>query len=420
MEDKNIITKCQESAYNSGRSAQSITAYAGVISNTIGIFSHAIGDIIDNLRTQVARQGAEIAMKMVSGFEQIREDATSQFQNVLISSTAYTPKHDKYEKALSELKKRFPDIDEEKIKTPPRNTEQDIVVLIAIFLGGLLLEGVIGSFLLGEVLAGGFIAGLGFAIAISLINVGGLGLGLGVVYDNFHRKKKIPIWWFMGWFALVLVINSGVALYRYEQVVQFNEEGIDPVLAMFLFALLGILFASVAFWRAYKNWEPEALLHEQWKELDDEEQGYHADIKRILVDYTRKADSRYNDIEGFYQGLKQLVFAAEAQWQILKVNYERVRPVVEMEFLAGLGATKVKEYSSDDLSDFPFPSWKEVSGGFKSIEEARNILDKWESGERTSFVRDYNRIINGLAEDAQKADQQINRNINRHKQANKA
>ena len=107
-----------------------------------------------------------------------------------MTSTGYAAKEEEYNRALADIKKRFPDIDEEKIKIPPRNTDQDIVILIAIFLGGLLLEGIVGSFLLGEVLAGGFIAGLGFAIAISLINVGGLGLGMGVVFDNFHRKKK--------------------------------------------------------------------------------------------------------------------------------------------------------------------------------------------------------------------------------------
>ena len=408
----NIVKKCSESAFNSGRGAQHLTVYAGVIAKTVEMFSHAIGDIISDLRVQVAQHGAGIAMKMVSGFSEIRNDAKIKFENILITSTGYAAKEEEYNRALADIKKRFPDIDEEKIKIPPRNTDQDIVILIAIFLGGLLLEGIVGSFLLGEVLAGGFIAGLGFAIAISLINVGGLGLGLGVVFDHFHRKKKIIIWYFILWFVLVLAVNVGVALYRYKQVSQFDDDGIDPVLAMSLFALLGILFASVAFWRAYKRWEPEFLLYDQWKALDDEERGYHAGVSRILIDYKGQVDSRYNDIKIFYQGLKELVFAADAHWQILKVNYAGVRPVVETAFLAGFGATQVANYSSEDLPDFNFPSWEDVSSGFTSIQEAHKILSKWSSGERTSFVEDYNKIMNDLNEDAQRAHQQININTN--------
>ena len=398
MNENDIVQKCGEKAFNIGLKADSLQNYGLAIVAMLNIFSTAISEIVDKLRDEVARAGADIAMKIGTGFDAIYTEAKGEFQQVLIRTVQYSTKEKSYQNALANLRLRYPDVDEEKIKSPPHNTEQDRVILFAIFLVSIVSEGIIGAFLLGEVLAGGYITGAVFAFAISLVNILGLGFFMGKVFDYMHRKKAIQSLWFGLWLTLVLAINGGIAWYRYESVSTFNEAGgINPVLAMFLFALLGIVFACYVFYKIYTGWYPESLLHKQWKELADERQSYVSDVNKIFDKYKSNSDSCHQEVGSFYQGLRGLLLAADAEWGSLKVKYTVARPIIERRFLAGYIAIRPTENpGTEDLPPNIFPKWEDWTSEFKSRDVAREILNKWDSSERESFVERHKQVLDDL------------------------
>ena len=405
-----VVQKCGKEAYVIGERSNSLQDYAMVNSAVTNIFSDAIYNVVANLRTEVAHAGAGIAMKIDAGFDAIYQRANGEFQQVLIRTVEYSTKKQSYNNALANLMSRYPDVDEEKIKNPSRNTEQDWVILVAIFLGSLLLEGIIGAFLLGEVLAGGIIAGVGFAIAISLVNILGLGFGMGKVFDYMHRKEAIQGLWFGLWFTLILAINGGIAWYRYDQVSTFNEGGIDPVLAMFLFALLGVVFACFAFWKIYTGWCPESLLHKQWKELDDERRSHHSNVDKIFEGFKDESDKRLQYIGDFYQKLKELLLAADAEWEQLEVNYPAACQFAEREFWRGRNATNTTPEPEDLPPNIDIPKWEDSASKFQSRDEAREFLNKWNSTERKSFVDSHKRMLSDLNTASENTHRQIFRN----------
>ncbi len=412
----NIVKECQKIARKQGEDSASLMGYSNVISLSVREFSVQIAKILEKMKVSVADRGSGIAMTMAYGFEQIGENSHTELQAVIQESHKQKEKEDEYRLSFMELKKRYPNLKQDIVEKTLNNTEQDKFMLFAIIIASLLAEGVVGSFLLGEVFAGGVFSALGFALGISLINVGGLGIVVGAFFDHHHRKKHIHFYWFILWVMVVIGLNVGIAYFRYKQVSEFEQGGdIDPVLAMCLFAILGIIFACIAFWKTFKRWEPEFILHAQWSVLKKQEHSFTSDIKNIFAQYRNEADSIHERIRQFFNELGLIIMEVNGYWTQTEVDYSLVSPIIATEFINGYNAQRVKNISVDDLpKDIPIPSWEDITKQYTAREEAKKILDEWNGGQMKSFVQSYSKLMQQLSHDKQLAKTQVDQNLKRY------
>ncbi|MGU9950841.1 MAG: hypothetical protein ACNYPH_00730 [Gammaproteobacteria bacterium WSBS_2016_MAG_OTU1] len=397
----NIVKECKQNAFNAGTKAKGESSYSGVIADVAIIFSKQITQIVGKMRTEVAQYGAGISMTMAMGFENIDKKVKSQLENVIGDAFIFPKKQSEYQIAFTELKKRYPNLDQSIVEKTVNKTDDDTVVLFAIFIVALLIESVVGSFLLGEVFAGGFIAALGFAFAVSAINVGGLGIGLGVLFDKTHRRHHINVQWFILWFMGVVALNGGIAYFRYDQVSKFEEVGeLDPVLAMLLFAFLGVMFSCIAFWKTYQRWEPEYLLHTKFSLLTKKKESFYSNVNNIINKHTENALSINSKIELFFQNLQEIVFSVNDEWNELEIQYNLIIPIIAEEFVDGYNTAHLSNIKVKDLSkEYSFSSWEELIKEYTARQTAQKILDEWKNGKMESFVKSYAILVDNIAHD---------------------
>ena len=401
-EETGIIERCRQIAYNAGTQADNADAFVGVQASTIAMFSDAIQGTVGGLQKHVASYNAKISSIKTASFSGFLTSATTIFGGVLTQALDYPSLQEKYNYRIAEMKQKYPSFNANKIKERPR-TDDGTLWLVAIILGCLLFESVFGAFLLGEALAGGVISAVAFAFAISLLNVVGLGLGLGILFVYVHKKQAINWIWFALWFSLVVVLNAGIAYSRYDGVSALQDDvggHIDPVLALVLFALIGIMFSSLAFWQEYKKWEPETLLYSDYVSLKSKEKYLLGQIVQAAKIAKDNAGNAQEQVLQFYENLNLTILQATNNLSGLRMFYSTAQDIIEHSFIAGWNVANVKNISRDDIkSARKFPSWDELRDGFPSIAAADEIMRAWNEGGRDEFVNSHSRFADQLMKD---------------------
>ena len=391
-----IIERCRRIAYDTGTKASNEDAFVGVQASTVAMFSNAIQGTVGGLQKHVASYNSKISAVKTASFGGFLTGATAAFSGLLTQALGYPALQEKHNQRIAEMKRKYPAFNVNKIKERPRSTEDDTLWLIAIILMGLSIESFFGAFLLGEALAGGLIAALAFAFTISLVNVGGLGLGLGKLFVHFHKKHAIKFVWFGLWIVIVGAVNIGIAYSRYDGVSGLQDgigENIDPVLALVLFAMLGMIFAGFAFWQEYKKWEPEALLHADYVSLMKKKDDIFGQIVREAERAQNSADDAQKQVLQFYEHLNLTILEAKNNLSGLRMFYGSAQDIIEHSFVEGWNVANVRKISRTDIKlAQKFPSWDELRDGFPSIAAADEIMRTWNEGGRDAFVNSHSQF----------------------------
>ena len=390
-----------------------------------------VNEALQTVRTELS--------KPLNGWHFSRTQAPSQLpieaRNEL---KALQLRHIKHEQEEAKL----PGLNE--IDLPTGGQWLKLIALLALFI---VIEAGANMMLLSSALTTGLVGAFVTALLVSVINVGALGAGSGLLVSalNRHSKTRTPLFSACGAvFVIALILNLIVGRHRegFTRLIEMRDQAgssmggvtiasarelaaevsLNPAtweLQSFLFFALGLALCAVGFYKGYtfvragtKREKAKVILDKeltdiktQYLTLPDRYRGKLHNVRSEVAGWVEKLDQKrlqavdiFEDIEKRWENGGHLGFV-EAEF-IIAYNFHNAEEInqdmltlhrdeinVDLSFPAGEADRRVLEHAQSIVS-----SWRESQRGefFERVHEALlNIGDSW---------KNYQTVVLGRAE----------------------
>ena len=190
-------------------------SYVAMIKDVSGFYSTEINKIIYPINKKLGAYLNGLTWDLKNQPDAILLQADNEYKASLNDAMKYNHGRVEFNKKLEKEKQYFPDLSEDDIRKTTVKTPAHWTLFFAILGIIVLLESVANMALLARALEGGLIQAFLVATLVSIINVMGVGTGVGFFLAFLFRKLRkffniaLPIW-----FGTVLLLNLEVGRHR--------------------------------------------------------------------------------------------------------------------------------------------------------------------------------------------------------------
>lgn len=303
---------------------------------------------------------------------------------------------------------------------------QDWWSLAAILAGCIAVEAVVNSYLLASALTTGLVGAFITAIVVSLLNVGALGAGVGLLLSALRRRavhNGILYGSFAAWGALTLLLNLLVGRHReaFARIIDAREQQVSGAVETdmttvtetaatipyapsawqfesLLFFCLGLALCAVGFYKGYtfiKSRDPNRAK----RALDQEQTRILAEYRSLSATFRQRlTNDLRSDVAGWVQELSVELKHTEDRLEDLKQNWSRDVHLAHVEalFVRGYNDTHADKIErkmlqrrrEDEQVDLAYP----ISRADESVlRETNEIIEKWSGGDKETFFEEIDR-----------------------------
>lgn len=184
-------------------------SYSELVDNVSVFYAHKVNEIVDPIIRQSARYLNGLSFDIEYRSEEIKENAIRAFEATLSDARTYAKRYTQFKKKLVQEQKIFPELEEENIRETQTKSMGDWVMFFGLMAILVLVESGANTTLLSSVIEGGIVGAFIVATLVSIINVVGIGTGLGFLYAFLLRKVSRNIFYIAMpvWLGCALLLN---------------------------------------------------------------------------------------------------------------------------------------------------------------------------------------------------------------------
>ncbi len=210
-------------------------SYAGLVKSVAGFYAKEINKIIFPINRQVGKYFNGLRYNLDAKTDSILLEAKTEFGSLHSDAQKYNRDFSEFNKKLQKEQRIFPDLSEDDIRKTSIKTSADWLLFFAILGLIVLLESAANMSLLSTAIEGGLIQAFMVALLVSIINVMGVGTGIGFLCAFLFRKARTVCYVFLPiWFFLVVVLNLVVGRHRegFVRDIEAKEKAADAASAV--------------------------------------------------------------------------------------------------------------------------------------------------------------------------------------------
>lgn len=410
-------------------------AHIALIADVRREYQHFVNTTFKRLGHQLSERENGWDFEKKREIDPIVSKAESELKHLQHRSKEYAEKWEGFDRKLQSLKSHFPHVDIELVKSERDKAKGsgDWVLLFGILLICIVFEAAVNMSLLASALTTGLIGAFVIAVLVSFLNVGVVGAGSGLLFNNIlsqPKKNQLPsivrpaLW--VIWFLVVLLLNVFFGRHRenFARIIEQNEatagqayEGVAEAFASaaenvtsiswnildwqfesVLFLLLGIGLSIFAFYKTFTFIQPaERDFRALGQELDN------LDLVRTNIeDQFHSLPERYYEMTGalrarvsaYVQDLTREYGKAKVAFEDLQDDWEKNHIIDPMEakFVMfhnnshpdKINLERLKKHRQDKNIDTSFPA---TSADHQHLVDAQEFIVDWSAAGKDIFFK---------------------------------
>ena len=413
-------------------------SYAALTNKISGFYTEQINDLIHPINKQMGEQLNGLRFDLDKGPASILQEAKDDYASLHGDAVKYQRDRAEFNKRLEKERRVFSDLSEDDIRKTEIKTPGSWFLFFAILGLIVLLESAANMGLLASALEGGLVQAFLTATLVSVVNVMGIGAGIGFLCAFLFRKLRgvfyaaLPLW-----FGGVVLLNLVIGRHREKEVIgieaeeqaanaeslseglgslvvapsEITEVSLNVVSWHFesvLFFLLGIVLSCFGFYKGLFFIRPGENLKPILDKLDTLQKKVEQGIDDIAAQGRQKIYQLRKKVADEFVTLNSIVDEGENAFQDMEEGWGRIIDVIEHEFVNSYNqAHPEQKISSKDIRE------TDIAADFPATQADRDAIIRGKQS-----IKDYRETGQGLFYDAiQSINAQIGQNQSEYRAA---
>lgn len=413
-------------------------SYTAMLNNVSGFYANKINEIVDPINEQLTHYLNGLRWDIEHKPEEILRQAQHDFDSTRNDALNYTERYTQFKEKLVREQKIFPDLEEEDVRKTQTKSTGDWVMFFGLLAILVLIESGANTTLLSSVIEGGIVGAFIIATLVSIINVVGIGTGLGFLYDFLLRKVPRNLFYITlpVWLGCALLLNLEVGRHREKFVLDIeakeqaaeNASIADSVDSLqvpttlveeltdvsfnlsswqfesVLFFILGVVLCCFGFYKGFSFRAPGENLKSMLESIDNLKQKIGHGIENIPLESGTVLTTLREHVGQRFQQFDDNRREAQNRMQDMEHRWDQIITVISAEFINSYNnAHPQQKITSETLKQIPMIAKFPATAADKdTLTEAAVFIDGYRTTGQSEFfnqIRSVNQNIADLREE---------------------